>query len=200
MSLVESAGRLFDLMRAGQSRFTPHLLPGLSDVELTGLTSFHRVKLADEVVQFYKHFNLPVDYQYGQDQPTFYNSFWLLGLQQALLEKHSLGELAAEFFDDYAGSDQWLPFLQEDGNYFVLDMAQAADGQCPVLLLFQGCDPEPRFVSLAAMFDTMHDWLAEGVLHIEAGRISATEQAKRSALGAVALKHNAGIEFWQQMI
>ncbi|MBU6454619.1 MAG: hypothetical protein KGS72_22810, partial [Cyanobacteria bacterium REEB67] len=126
----------------------------------------------------------------------------MLGLQQALIKKHSLGELAVEFFDDYEGHHGWLPFLDDGDNCFVLDTAHAigADGACPVLLLFQGGEPEPRFVSLASMFDTMHDWLNEGVLTIDDGHVSSTSKALRARLATVAIRHNPGIEYWQQMV
>ena len=202
MSVVESATRLFSLISADDAHFTRHLLPGLSEAEWQSITTFHRVTMSAEIEHFYRHFNLPAGYQTAEDKPTFYDGYWMLGLQQALIKKHSLSEFAVEFFDDYEGHHGWLPFLDDGDNLFVLDTTHAVgtNGASPVLLLFQGGEPEPRFVSLAAMFDTMHDWLSEGVLTIEDGRLSSTAKALRSRLAAVALRHNPDIEFWQQMV
>ena len=52
---------------------------------------------------------------------------------------------------------------------------------------------------MTAMFETMYDWVNEGVLAVEEGHIAGSYSGDRVKVGQVAVRHNSGIESWERM-
>ncbi|MBU6454613.1 MAG: SMI1/KNR4 family protein [Cyanobacteria bacterium REEB67] len=202
MRVVDAATRLFDLMSDADVEFPRHLTSGLGDEDLQALQAFHRVKLPAEVLAFYGAFSLPVYYQQLDCKSNFFDGFGMFSLQLGLLRKYTLNKSIGDFYPLYERRDGWLPFLEDKANYFLLDTAfgNLQDGSCPLLFLPHGGNPELRFRSLTAFFDTMHDWLAEGILHVEDGLLSKSCHARPEQLAEVALLHNSGLTYWQDIV
>jgi hypothetical protein len=200
MRVVEAATRLFDLMSDAGLEFPRHLTAGLSDDDLRALQTFHRVKLPEEVLDFYANFSLPVYYQQLDSRSNFFDGFGMFSLQLALLRKYTLNKSIGDFYQSYERRDGWLPFLEDRANYFLLDTAfgNLQDGSCPLLFLPHGGDPELRFGSLTSFFDTIHDWLAEDILRVENGRLSLCREAQPQMLAEVALRHNPDLAYWRE--
>jgi hypothetical protein len=75
MGIIESASRLFNLLASHNTTFTPYLMSGLPKSEIENLVGPLGIKLPDEVITFYSHYNLPKGYQFNSDQPTFFAFF-----------------------------------------------------------------------------------------------------------------------------
>lgn len=199
MGVIESATRLFDLLSARDNTFTKYLTAGLPEEEIARLVAPTGIRLPAEVVTFYRRFNLPPGYAGSADQPHFYGIYWFLGLEDAVDELlNSRRELWAEFFaeEENPGSLGWFPLLQEDANLYVLDTASATDGRCPVLDFGEYDAPQPAFVSLEAMFDTLYHWVNEGVLGIEQGGVVGDYAGDRKRVAEIARRINPGLECW----
>ena len=203
MSVIEAAGKLFDFLAARDTTFTQHLQPGLSRTDIHALVDPLGVVLPEEALQFYEHYSLPKGYQYipkypnGMGQPTFYGIYWMLSLEDAVEDYKKW--VMMEEYQEYEGSRGWLPFLQEDSYYYLLDTAFDSQSLCPVISLPEAFDPEPEFVSMTAMFETMYDWVNEGVLAVEEGHIAGSYSGDRVKVGQVAVRHNSGIESWERI-
>ena len=203
MSVVESAAKLFDFLAARDTTFTRHLQPGLSRAEIHALVKPTGVVLPEEALQFYEYYSLPRGYQYipkypnGMGQPTFYGIYWMLGLEDAAEDYKKW--VTMEEYEEYEGSRGWLPFLQEDAYYYLLDTAFSSQNLCPVLSLPEAFEPEPAFVSMAAMFETMYDWVNENALAVEEGHLAGAYAGDPVKVGQIAVRHNPGIARWECM-
>jgi hypothetical protein len=194
VDVVISAAKLF----ARLDGFSGFLKPGLTHEEVAALENFHRVTLPQEVQRFYSAYNLAT--VTGDDKAFFYGDYWMLGLQQALIKKQMVAELAAEFFGDIAGSGEWLPFMQSENGYYLVDSHNADEAHAPVLFMYSGAEPELRFRGLGAMFSTFEDWLAEGALHVSGGVVESNDRADRKHLATIAVRHNPRVEYWQDWL
>ncbi|HET8670624.1 MAG TPA: SMI1/KNR4 family protein [Candidatus Saccharimonadales bacterium] len=194
MGVVESASRLFDLLGSRDTTFTKYLKPGLSEDEIRPIIEPTGVELPSEAVAFYSRFNLPKGYQYSPDRPKFFGIYWLLSLEDAV-EQH-LFRRSIDYYEERESS--WLPLLQEDANFYFLETAHITGGTCPVTYLSEyEMDPEVRFVSLEAMFDTLYYWAYEGVLEIEDGHIVGEYEGDPVRVAQIAAKINPGVRRWE---
>ncbi len=204
MSVVQSATKLFDLLATYDTAFTRHLRPGLSRAEIQALVGSLGVVLPEEALQFYEHFTLPKGYQYGPDQPHFFGIYWMLGLEDAI-EQYRVNEYSVNFTaesefipGENEGSSGWFPFLEEDAYFYLLDTSHAVNGLCPIIHVPEAGGPEPQFVSMAAMFETMYDWIKEGVLAVEEGHLVGAYEGDPVSVGQIAERHNPGIASWRR--
>jgi hypothetical protein len=204
IGIVEAATRLFDLLAAHDTTFTRHLLPGLSRAEIQALVDPLGVVLSEEAIQFYERYSLPKGYQYGTDQPHFFGIYWMLGLEDAV-EQYQFNEysdyFSAEnesFPGENEGSGGWFPFLQEDANFYLLDTFHTANGLCPIIQVPEAGGPEPKFVSMTAMFETMYDWIKEAALAVEDGHLVGNYEGDRVTVGQIAERHNPGVASWKR--
>ena len=211
MDVVEAAGRLFDFLAARDTTFTRHLQPGMSRADIHALVEPLGVVLPEEALQFYEHYSLPKGYQYipkypdGRGQPSFFGMYWMLGLEDAIeqYQLRGLKELwvaeAESFPGEYEGAASGVLFLQEEGSFYVLDTFHTVNGLCPVIDLPREFWPEVVFVSMAAMFETMYDWVNEGVLAVEEGHVAGDYDGDPIKVGQIAVRHNPGIASWERM-
>jgi len=193
MGIVESASRLFSLLASHDTTFTKYLKSGLSKDEIDNLISPTGVILPIETITFYSHYNLPKGYQYGSDQPTFFGIFWLLSLEDAI-EEYKLRHSSDHFREQESG---WFPLLQEDANFYYLDTARTSGDICPIIGGSEYIEPDLVFISLKAMFDTMHSWIQEGVLGIEDGHIAGNYTGDPKRVAEIAARINPGVECWK---
>lgn len=194
MEVIESASRLFNLLTLNNTTFTKYLKSGLSKGEIEDLVAPLGITLPEEAIIFYSHYNLPKGYQFNSDQPTFFGTFWLLSLEDAV-EEYKFRRLN-NFFE---GRDNaWFPLLQEDANFYYLDVAQIADGTCPIT---EGSEymivPEIKFTSLKAMFDTMYYWIYEGVLQVVEGHVAGDYEGNPKRVAEIASRINSGVKHWE---
>lgn len=192
MSITQSAARLFDLLAARDTRFTKYLRPGLSSERIEELVAPVGRQLPAEVIEFYRHYDLPRGYFYEADQPSFYGIYWLLGLEDAVAfwqERRSYDFLEPREHD-------WFPFLQEGGNAYLVDLIATSGANHRVISIFHGLEPHVEFLDLTAMFDTFHAWLKEGVLPIEDGRVGGDYQGEPRHVAEIAARLNPGIDYW----
>ncbi|MCV7066488.1 hypothetical protein H7H51_13530 [Mycolicibacterium farcinogenes] len=135
MGVVESADRLFERLSAVGDEFTRYLRPGLSTERMDDLLG--RAGLPQppsDVREFYGAFDLVPGYQYELDQPSFYGIYCLLSFEDALTEW------------DYRRSNEYAeppwqdvcPFLQEDGNGFLVETQADENGNHRVIHDFLG--------------------------------------------------------------
>lgn len=210
MGVVEAAGKLFNFLAAQDTTFTRHLQPGLSRAEIHALVDPLGVVLPEEAMQFYEHYSLPKGYQYipkypdGRGQPTFYGIYWMLGLEDAI-EPNQLNWFRGnyvvedEFYPgEHEGVAGWVPFLQEDASFYLLDTFHASNSLCPVISMPKAFGPEIAFASMTAMFETMYDWVNEGVLAVEEGHVVGDYDGDSVKVGQVAFRHNPGIASWER--
>lgn len=211
MNVVEAAGRLFDFLAAQDTTFTRHLQPGLSRADIHALVDPLGVVLPEEALQFYEHYSLPKGYQYipkcpnGRGQPSFFGMYWMLGLEDAIDKYRSrnyseIFTAADEFISgENEGSRGWFPFLEAHGDTYLLDTFHETGGPCPIIHVFRDSGPEPEFVSMAAMFETMYDWVNEGALAVEEGHVAGDYEGDPIKVGQIAVRHNPGIASWERM-
>lgn len=192
MGIIESATRLFDLLSSRDRAFTKYLLPGLSKDEIGNIIAPLTIKLPPEVVDFYSHFNLPANYAYGPDQATFLENYWLTGLEDAVKSWQFRRNL--EFLEER--EHDWFPFLQEDGNGYLVDSVADPEGNHNIISVFHALEAEVEFLNLTAMFDTFYYWLDEGVVSVEAGHIVGAFSGDQKQLAQIAVQHNPGIGYW----
>jgi hypothetical protein len=193
MGVIESASRLLDLLASSDTTFTKCLKPGLSENEIRHIIEPIGVEPPGEVVAFYSHFNLPAGYQYSPDQPTFFGIYWLLSLEDAV-EQYKI-RCSSEYFEEQVSG--WLPLLQEDANFYLLDTAHRTGDTCPIIYLPEYDGPEVTFVSLEAMFDTLYYWVQDGVLEIESGHVAGDYEGDPVGVARIAARINPGVERWE---
>ncbi len=211
MSVVEAAGKLFEFLAARDTSFTRHLRPGLSRVEIHALVDPLGVVLPEEALQFYEHYSLPKGYQYipkhpnGLGQPSFFGIYWMLGLEDAIDKYRSrnyseIFTAADEFIPgENEGSSGWFPFLESNGDTYLLDTFHETGNLCPIIHVFRDSGPESEFVSMTAMFETMYDWANEDVLAVEEGHMVGDYDGDSIKVGQIAVRHNPGIASWERM-
>ncbi len=211
MNVVKAAGRLFDFLAARDTTFTRHLQPGLSRADIHALVDSLGVVLPEETLQFYAHYSLPKGYQYipkypnGLGQPSFFGIYWMLGLEDAIdkYRSRNYSEIFTaenEFISgENEGSSGWFPFLEVHGDTYLLNTFHAAGGLCPIIHVFRDSGPEPEFTSMTAMFETMYDWVNEGVLAVEEGHVAGDYDGDSVKVGQIAVRHNPGIASWERM-
>ena len=192
MGIIESAIRLFDLLSSRDRAFTKYLLPGLSKVEIENITAPLTIKLPLEVVDFYSQSNLPEGYSYLPEQATFYGIYWLAGLKDAV--KLWQFRRSLDFLEER--EHDWFPFLQEDGNGYLVDTVADSEGNHNIISVFHALEAEVVFLNLTAMFDTFYHWLDEGVLPINSGHVAGDYEGDPKQVAQIAVKHNPGIEHW----
>ncbi|WKG03450.1 SMI1/KNR4 family protein [Mycolicibacterium sp. HK-90] len=197
MGVVESAARLFELLSAAGDEFTRYLRPGLSTEQIDDLLG--RAGLPQppsDVREFYRAFNLVPGYQYELDQPLFYGIYWLLSFEDALAEWDHRRS------NDYA-EPPWqdaFPFLQEDGNVFLVETQADENGDHRVIDDFLGDIPAATFSNLAAMFDTFTEWLSSGALPADHGRVPGFYEGDKRHVYEVAARLNPGISYWADLL
>jgi hypothetical protein len=194
MGIIESASRLFNLLASHNTTFTQYLKSGLPKSEIENLVEPLGITLPNEVITFYSHYNLPKGYQFNSDQPTFFGIFWLLSLEDAV-EEYKFRRL----HNFFKGRDNaWFPLLQEDANFYYLDVAQITENICPIT---EGSEytvePETMFTSLEAMFDTMYYWIHEGALQVVEGHIAGDYEGNRKHVAEIASRINSGVKHWE---
>jgi len=208
MSVVEAAGKLFDFLAARDATFTQHLQPGLSRAEIQALVDPLGIVLPEEALQFYEHYSLPKGYQHipkypnGMGQPTFYGLYWMLGLEDAI-EQYYFRDYSAsytaedEFFPgEHHGSGAWFLFLEDDASLYLLDTFHEVNSLCPVISVHREYGPEPEFLSMSAMFETMYDWVNESALAVKEGHVDMNHN---TTVGQIAIRHNPEIARWKCM-
>ncbi|WP_301123831.1 SMI1/KNR4 family protein [Mycolicibacterium fortuitum] len=193
MGVVESAARLFERLSAAGDEFTRYLRPGLSAERMDDLLD--RAGLPQppaDVREFYGAFNLVSGYQYELDQPSLYGIYPLLSFEDALAEwdHRRSNEYAEPPWQDA------FPFLQEDGNAFLVETKADENGNHRVIDDFLGTIPAATFSSLATMFDTFTDWLASGALPVVDGRVPGFYEGDKRHVYEVAARLNPGISRW----
>ncbi|WP_454231246.1 hypothetical protein [Mycolicibacterium fortuitum] len=195
MGVVESATRLFQLLAAEGDEFTRYLRPGLSAGRMDELLG--RAGLPQppsDVREFYRAFNLVPGYQYELDQPSLYDIYYLLSFEDALAEW------------DYRRSNEYaeppwqdaFPFLQEDGNSYLVATHADENGNHHVIHDFLGSIPAATFLNLAAMFDTFTEWLTSGALPARDGRVPGYYEGEEQQVYEVAARLNPGISRWTE--
>lgn len=193
---MESASRLFERLAATSDEFTRYLRPGVSAErmdELLGQAGLPQPPA--DVREFYRAFNLVPGYQYGPDQPTIYGIYWLLSFEDAL------AEWAYRRSNAYA-EPPWqdaFPFLQEDGNVFLVETQADVNGNHRVLDDFLGEIPAPVFLNLAAMFDTFTEWMSSGALPT-GGSVPGFYEGDERHVHEVAVRLNPGISWWADLL
>ena len=96
-------------------------------------------------------------------------------------------------------SGGWFPFLEAGGDFYLLDTTHAGDSLCPVIGKLRDGGPQPEFVSMTAMFETMYDWVTEGVLTVKDGHLLGDYEGDPVKVGHIAAWYNPGISSWQRM-
>ena len=144
---------------------------------------------------------MPRGYQYGEGQPHFFSTYWLLNLEDAVEEllgcmKPIWEEYCPE--ENHPGSSGWFRLLQEEANFYLLDTAHATGDTCPVLALPEYVGHEVAFSSLEAMFDTLHAWVQEGVLGVESGGVVGDYEGDPVRVAQIAARLNPGVPWWPQ--
>lgn len=197
MAVIESAARLFELLSAGGDEFTRYLRPGLSAQRMDDLLGRARLpQPPSDVCEFYGAFNLVPGYQYELDQPSFYGIYWLLSFEDALAEWDYRRS------NDYA-EPPWqdaFPFLQEDGNVFLVETQADVNGNHRVIDDFLGDIPAATFSNLATMFDTFTDWLSSGALPAGNGRVPGYYEGDQQHVYEIAARLNPGIPYWEELL
>lgn len=192
MGVVESATRLFERLSVAGDEFTRYLRPGLSTDrmdELLGQAGLPQPPA--DVREFYGAFNLVSGYQYELDQPSFYGIYWLLSFEDALAE---WGYRRSNEYAEPPWQDAF-PFLQEDGNSYLVATHADENGNHWVINDFLGSIPAATFLNLAAMFDTFTEWLTSGVLPA-GGRVPGYYEGEEQRVYEVAARLNPGISRW----
>ncbi|WP_160110922.1 hypothetical protein [Mycolicibacterium houstonense] len=193
MGVVESADRLFERLSAVGDEFTRYLRPGLSTERMDDLLGQAGLpQPPSDVREFYGAFDLVPGYQYELDQPSFYGIYCLLSFEDALeaWDYRRSNEYAEPPWQDVC------PFLQEDGNGFLVETQADENGNHRVIHDFLGEIPLPMFSNLAAMFDTFTEWLSSGALPIVDGRVPGFYEGDKRHVYEVAAGLNPGIAFW----
>ena len=180
-------------MAAKNPKFTRHLQLGLSREQVAEITASVTLQPPAEVLDFYSYFNFPKRYMYGADQPSFYDIYPLLGLEDAVESWHFRRTLG--FYRDY--ELKWFPFLQMEGKAYLVDCVPSDTGHHQIIDEFIACTTEVKFLSLTAMFNTLYDWVHEGVLSAESGCIAGDYTGDQQRVREIALRHNPGIEHWE---
>jgi hypothetical protein len=117
----------------------------------------------------------------------------MLGLDDAVKE-YMLRRKSEYFTENERG---WFPFLQEDPNFYYLDTEIIAGNVCPIIGGSEYIKPEPVFISLQALFDTLYEWVSEGELRIEDGHIEGEYKGDPVKIAKIAARINPGIERWR---
>ncbi|BBX30553.1 hypothetical protein [Mycolicibacterium alvei] len=92
-----------------------------------------------------------------------------------------------------------FPFLQEDGNVFLVETQADENGNHRVIDDFLGDIPATTFLNLAAMFDTFTEWLSSGALPAGHGRVPGFYEGDNRHVYEVAARLNPGISRWTDM-
>ncbi|WP_260702847.1 SMI1/KNR4 family protein [Edaphobacter flagellatus] len=192
MSVASAAGRLFDLLTAQGTQFTQYLRPGLTPEQIREIAAPVEHPLPPEVVEFYRHYDLPKGYFYNPDQPTFYGIYWLLGLEDAVASWQE--RRSYDFLD--AREHEWFPFIEEDGNNYLVDMVATPEGQHPIVRTFHGLEPHVEFANLTAMFDTFYAWVSEDVVPVESGHVAGDYEGDKKRVAEIAVRLNPGVAYW----
>lgn len=173
--------------------FTRYLRPGLSTERMDDLLGQAGLPQPPaDVREFYGAFDLVRGYQYRPDQPTFYGIYWLLSFEDAL------NEWDYRRSNDYA-EPPWqdaFPFLQEDGNGFLVAAQADERGNHRIIDSFLGEIPAATFSNLAAMFDTFTEWLSSGALTVADGRVPGYYDGDARGVYEIAARLNPGITWW----
>lgn len=193
MGVVESAARLFERLSVAGDEFTRYLRPGLSTERMDDLLG--RAGLPQppsDVREFYATYNLVPGYQYELDQPSFYGIYCLLSFEDALeaWDYRRSNEYAEPPWQDA------FPFLQEDGNAYLVATQADENGNHRVINDFLGSIPVATFLNLAAMFDTFNEWLSTGALPTGDGRVPGYYEGDQPHVHEVAARLNPGISWW----
>jgi hypothetical protein len=193
MGVIESASRLFEVLGSHDSTFTKYLIKGLSKEAIESIILPTGIILPNEIIEFYSHYNLPSGYQYEPDHPTLFGIFWMLGFEDAVKEYNSRRK------SDYYRENEkgWFPILQEDPNYYYLDTEKINGNVCPIIGSSEYINPAPIFVSLQAMFDTMFEWVNEGILRIEKGHIEGEYKGDLKKVAIIAARNNPDVDRWK---
>jgi hypothetical protein len=193
MGVIKSASRLFDLLSSQDTTFTKYLGKGLSKETINSIIMPTGIVLPYEIFEFYSTFSLPSGYQYQPDSPTFFGIFWMLGLADAV--KEYISRRKSEYIKE--NEIGWFPILQEDPNFYYFDTEKTNGNVCPIIGGSEYIEPAPVFISLQAMFDTMYEWVSEGVLRIENGHIEGEYKGDLKKVANIAARNNPGIERWR---
>jgi hypothetical protein len=195
MGVVESASRLFEVLSTTGDGFTRYLTAGLTPQRFDELlVEADLPQPPADVRTFYTAFNLERSYQYGPDQPTFYGIYWLLSFEDALsswADRRSVDFLEQRWRESF-------PFLQEDGNIYLIDRDTCETGSNQVIWDFEGVIPAPSFSSMTAMFDTFTEWIVSGVLKPCGGGVPGDYDGQRTRVNEIAARFNPDIAEWTQ--
>lgn len=196
MEIQIAASRLFTLMADANLNFTNYLVPGLPKEQVDAILSVLDFTLPTEAREFYENFGFQAHYQYEASEPTFFGSYWILNLQEAVDKYLESRDFFNEFYLEYPNRFGWFPFLTDDSCNYYLDTANAESGACPIIQVVHGGEPIVTFSSLTKMFETFYRWLHEEALCIEDGSLQVPYDGNRKLVGLIARTCNPDVELW----
>jgi hypothetical protein len=193
MGVADSAGRLFEYLSRSGDQFTRYLRPGVPESRIRELTVDAGLPYPPaDVVEFYRNFDVQPGYAYLPDQPTFYGIYWLLGIEDAVTEWRD--RRSYDFMEPV--EQQWFPIVAEGNNCYLVDDLPDVGGHHGVISSFYALEPEREFLTLATLFDTLHEWASTGAVPVVDGHVAGDYDGEPLLVRAIAARLNPGVAHW----
>ena len=119
--------------------------------------------------------------------------FFLTPFDGALRDYHFIQEEAK--YDEEVNAN-WFPFLDGEGDQYVLDMEAARQGKPAILWRLREFWPDVVYSSLTTMFDTLADCYQQGAC------AAPNEPAKNDNLriAQISAAHNPDVPYWEKQL
>lgn len=183
-----SLHRLIGVMTKVGNPMAESMNLGLLDSDITHRCQQGGITLPPELFDLYRYCDGMKD---GYDIDGLYV---LLSLDAAFQEYEVIKE-NAPYYDE--PTIDWFPFLSDEGDLYLVDMAAAKTGRPSVVWWMMEFPPVRKYSNLSAMFDTLADAYEAGAYRDLYGLPNLDENLQMSL---IARQRNPGVAYWQERI
>lgn len=183
-----SLHRLIDAMTEVGKPIAENVNPGLLDGDIARRCQQIDIIFPPELLDLYRYCD---GMKYGYDLDGLYT---LLTLDDAFQEYEVVKE-NAPYYDE--PTTDWFPFLSDEGDLYLVDMAAAKTGTPSVIWWMLEFPPIRKYSNLTAMFDTLADTYEAGAYRDLYGLPSLDENLQMSL---IARQRNPNVAYWQSRI
>jgi len=184
----DSLHRLIGIMAEVGKPIAENVNPGLLDSDIARRCQQVGIVLPPELFDLYRYCD---GMKYGHDLDGLYT---LLSLDAAFQEYEVVKE-NAPYYDE--PTIDWFPFLSDEGDLYLVDMAAAKTGNPSVVWWMLEFPPIRKYSNLSSMFNTLADAYEAGAYEnlYDSPYLNGNLQ-----MALIARQRNPDVAYWQERI